>query len=288
MRVAQTGASLKACLHAELLLARYSLGARLLVVAPLLLACLQLLIVALGENGTQAQQALLGAETEATAPGYGFWVDALLTGLTCLSLLAIGQAAYGLAAERDSGALRHLLIRRASRSTLVLAKLIALHLLVTLALLTLLFGSWGLSALLWELGPVIEDGYELISEPEIRTEIYLGLRLAILPLPAAIAFGILISVLAQSATQSLTLALGATLSFDVFKASLGDGAGYVFANFLPSLIDASYLGDVARLARGYSDVLIDERLLDLNTWTPLPAFLLCLVLSLSLIQRKPL
>lgn len=288
MRVAQTSASLKACLHAELHLARHSLGARLLVLTPLLLACLQLMIASLGETGAQAQQALLGAEAESTQQGYGFWVDSLLTGLTCLSLLAVAQAAYGLAAERDSGALRHLVIRRASRSTLVVSKLIALHLLITLALLLLLLGSWGLSALLWELGPVIEDGYELISEGEIRTEIHLGLQLAILPLPAALAFGILISILAQSATQALTLALGATLGFDVFKASLGDSAGYVFANFLPSLVDASYLGDVARLARGYSDVLIDERLLSLNTWTPLPAFLLCLVLSLIFIQRKSL
>ena len=116
MRVAQTSASLKACLHAELHLARHSLGARLIVLTPLLLACLQLIIAALGETGAQAQQALLGAEAASTQQGYGFWVDSLLTGLTCLSLLAVAQAAYGLAAERDSGALRHLVIRRASRS----------------------------------------------------------------------------------------------------------------------------------------------------------------------------
>ncbi len=288
MRTFLINNGLAASLRAELLVARNSLGSRLLVLTPFLLACLQLLFAALGESSAEAQQVLLGAESEAASQGYGFWVDALVTGFTSLSLLAIAQAAYGLASERDSGALRHLLIRRASRSTLVLSKLIALHLLLLAALLLLVFGSWGLSAALWELGPIIEDGYELISEGEIREEIHLGLKLAILPLPAAIAFGLLISVLAQSATQALTLALGATLAFDVFKASLGDAAGYVFANFLPSLIDASYLGDVARLARGYSDVLIDERLLELNTWMPLPAFILCLGLSLVVLKRKPI
>jgi hypothetical protein len=65
-------------------------------------------------------------------------------------------------------------------------------------------------------------------------------------------------------------------------------AGYVYARFQPSLIDVSYLGDVARLARGYSDVLIDERLLVLNLWSPLPAFLLCLGLSLFVVRTKNL
>jgi hypothetical protein len=145
-----------------------------------------------------------------------------------------------------------------------------------------------LSTALWELGPVIEDGYELISEGEILDEIYLGLRLAVYPLPAAIAFGVLLSVVAQSAMQSLSLALGLTLAFDVFKTSLGDMAGYIYARFQPSLIDASYLGDVARLARGYSDVLIDEKLLVLNLWSPLPAFLLCLGLSIFVVRTKNL
>jgi ABC-type transport system involved in multi-copper enzyme maturation permease subunit len=265
------------------------LSARLIVLAPLALACLQLLIAALGESGAQTQQALLGASAAETAnEGYGHWVDALVTGFTTLGLLSVALAAHSFAAERDLGTLRHSLIRRTSRSSLVLTKLIALHLLVCSAVLLLVFGSWGLSSLLWDLGPVVEDGYELISEAEILREIHLGLQLALLPLPAALAFGLLVSVAAQSGTQALTLALGATLGFDVFKTSLGDSAAFIYARFQPSLIDASYLGDVARLARGYSDVLVDERLLVLNTWAPLPAFIAFLALSLLIVQRKTL
>jgi hypothetical protein len=170
----------------------------------------------------------------------------------------------------------------------VLVKLTLLHLLALCSVLLLVLGSWLLSSALWELGPVIEDGYELISEGEILDEIHLGLRLALLPLPAAIAFGALLSVVAHSAMQSLSLALGLTLAFDVFKTSLGDISGYVYARFQPSLIDASYLNDVARLARGYSDVLIDERLLTLNTWIPLPTFMLFLALSLFAVRTKAL
>ena len=278
---------LATALRAELFIARYSLGARLVVLAPLLLACAQLLIAALGDASTAAQQTLIGEETVATN-GYGNWVDSLVTGFTALGLLITGYSAHSFAADHELGALRHRLIRLSSRTQIVIVKLLLLHLLALTSLLLLILGSWLLSTALWELGPVIEDGYELISEGEILDEIHLGLRLAVFPLPAAIAFGVLLSVVAQSAMQSLSLALGLTLAFDVFKTSLGDMAGYVYARFQPSLIDASYLGDVARLARGYSDVLIDERLLVLNLWSPLPAFLLCLGLSLFVVRTKNL
>lgn len=278
---------LATALRAELFIARYSLGTRLVVLAPMLLACAQLLIAALGDASTAAQQTLIGEETVATN-GYGNWVDSLVTGFTAAGLLITGYSAQSFAADRELGALRHRLIRLSSRTQIVIVKLLLLHLLALASLLLLILGSWLLSTALWELGPVIEDGYELISEGEILHEIHLGLRLAVYPLPAAIAFGVLLSVVAQSAMQSLSLALGLTLAFDVFKTSLGDMAGYVYARFQPSLIDASYLGDVARLARGYSDVLIDERLLVLNLWSPLPAFLLCFGLSLFVVRTKNL
>jgi hypothetical protein len=132
----------------------------------------------------------------------------------------------------------------------------------------------------------VEDGFELISEAEIRTEIHAGLLLALLPLPAAIAFGLLVSVCAQSATQAVTTALGLTLAMDILKAMLGDYRHYLYASFQPSLLDQSYLQDVSRLVRGYSDVLIDERIQDLNLWVPVPTMLLLLALTLLIVRWK--
>ena len=126
---------------------------------------------------------------------------------------------------------------------------------------------------------------ELISEAEIWSEIELGLRLALLPLPAAIGFGVLISALTQSATQALSTAIGLTLAIDVFKSTLGDLAYYHYANFQPSLLDQSYLKDVSRLVRGYSDVLVDERFLDFNLWVPLPTAAIFVILTLIAVQR---
>ncbi len=279
-----------AALKAEIYVALRSNSTRLLVLLPSLIVIARAIVVRLTETGQQAREALLGQEAEAVtgSNAWGHFVDSFSTGLTLLSLTLVAYAAWTFASDRDSGALRHILIRRASRPALVLAKLSMVYLLAlgALGLMTASIGT--ISALLWDFGPVVEDGYELIGSAEIRAEVGLGLRLALLPLPAALAFGLLVSVCAQSATQAVTTALGITVALDIFKGVLGERAYYLYATFQPSLIDQSYLQDVSRLVRGYSDVMIDSRVLQLNEWVPLPQMLLFVVLALLFVRGKKL
>ena len=274
----------------ELFVSLHTLGGKLVIAVPSALILVQFLFVKLGETGAAARDSLLGSnDFEATieANAWGHFVDGLDNGLTILGLLLVAQAAYSFSAERDTGALRHTLIRSSGRRAIIVAKLLHLHLLALASLALLLLISYVGSATLWEFGAVVEDGFELISEDEIRAEIALGLRLALIPLPAAIAFGLLVSVAANTSTQAVVSALGLTLALDLFKSSFGDFALYLYATYQPSLLDQSYLQDVSRLVRGYSDVLIDERFLQLNTWAPLPALLLFVVLTLVIVgQRK--
>ena len=240
-------------LRAENFVAWRSVSVRFVVLAPAFVVVLQYFLVRLGEAGRAARDNLLGStsfDEIVAGNAYGHYVDGLSTGPTMLGLLLVAQAAYSFSYERDVGVLRHLLIRRLSRSSLVIAKLLHLHLLALLSLLLLLLVASTLSGMLWEYGAIVEDGFELISEQEIRTEIAIGLRLALIPLPAAIAFGLLVSVCAQSATQAVTAALGITLAIDIFKTLLGDFAYYLYASFQPSLLDQSYLQDVSRIVRG--------------------------------------
>ena len=279
-----------AALKAEIYVALRSNSTRLLVLLPSLIVIARAIVVRLTETGQQAREALLGQEAEAVtgSNAWGHFVDSFSTGLTLLSLTLVAYAAWTFASDRDSGALRHILIRRASRPALVLAKLSMVYLLAlgALGLMTASIGT--ISALLWDFGPVVEDGYELIGSAEIRAEVGLGLRLALLPMPAALAFGLLVSVCAQSATQAVTTALGITVALDIFKGVLGERAYYLYATFQPSLIDQSYLQDVSRLVRGYSDVMIDSRVLQLNEWVPLPQMLLFVVLALLFVRGKKL
>ena len=278
-------------IKSETFIALRTFASKLIVAAPALVAAAQLLLVRLTEAGQQARDSLLGGsnfEADVANNAYGFFVDSLSTGLTMLGLLLVAQAAYSFSYERDIGSIRHILIRRVSRRSLLSAKLIHLHVLALLSVLLLLVSSYLLSGMLWEYSAIVEDGFELISESEIREEITLGIQFALLPLPAAIAFGLLISVSAQSATQAVSTALGITLAIDIFKGLLGDLALYLYASFQPSLIDQSYLQSVSRIVRGYSDVLIDDRVLQLNMWVPFPALLVFFAASLWIVQRRKL
>ena len=276
-------------IKSEIFVALRTFASKLIVTAPALVAATQLILVKLTEAGQQTRDSILGGssfEQSVANNAYGFFVDGLTTGLTMLGLLLVAQGAYSFSYDRDVGSIRHLLIRRVSRSSVLTAKLIHLHLLALLSVLLLLTTSYLLSGMLWEYGAIVEDGFELISEQEIREEIGLGLRLALVPLPAAIALGLLISVSTQSATQAVTTALGITLAIDIFKGLLGDMANYLYASFQPSLIDQSYLQSVSRIVRGYSDVLIDDSVLQLNMWVPFPALILFFAAGLWIVQRR--
>ena len=283
--------SLTQALRSEFYVARYALGARLLIFIPSAAAAVQFMASKIADTGTAARDGLMNSvsfEDVTASNAWGHFVDGLDTGITLLFLLLVAQAAYSFSAEVESGTLRHQLIRCSSRRLIVMSKLLQLHALALMGVGVLIVSSYLLSGLLWEFGPVVEDGFELISEAEIRDEIAVGLRLALTPLPAAIALGLLLSVIASSATQAVVSALGITLAMDIFKGMLGDYAYYLYASFQPALIDQSYLQDVSRLVRGYSDVLIDDRFIQLNYWVPIPTLLVLVTASLIFVQARKL
>ena len=191
--------SLIQALRSEFYVARYALGARLLILLPSAAAAFQFIASKISDTGTAARDSLMNSNSfdDAIASNaWGHFVDGLDTGITLLFLLLVAQAAHSFSAELESGALRHQLIRCSSRRLIVMSKLLQLHALALVAVGILIVSSYLLSGLLWEFGPVVEDGFELISEAEIRDEIALGLRLALAPLPSAIALGLLLSVIA--------------------------------------------------------------------------------------------
>jgi ABC-type transport system involved in multi-copper enzyme maturation permease subunit len=276
-------------LKSELFIARHTFSSKLIVLAPAVLAVLQTLLEWITEAGAATRNNLLSNPTFddiVNLNAYGHFVDGMKTGLTVLGLILVAQAAYSFSYDRDTGMIRHILIRRASKPALIFAKLLQINLIGLISILLLIITTYVTSSLLWEFGAIVEDGFELISEEEILAEISTGLRLAIIPLPAAIAFGLLVSVIAQSATQAITTALGITLAIDIFKSMLGDYADYVYARFQPSLIDASYLQDVSRIVRGYSDVMINESVLQLNLWMPIPTLIIFVGLTMIFIHKK--
>lgn len=261
----------------------------LLISTPAVASIIHLLLIRINAASASMQQSLTGGSPGLEANyAYGYFVDGLSTGLTFVYLLFIALAAFSFAIDRDHGVVRHLVIRQSSRHAVLAAKGLLLHLMALSACVLVFVLTLLVCSMLWDFGPVIEDGYELISAAEIHGEIRTGLALALLPIPACLSVGLLVSVAANSALQAVSISLGATLLLDIFKGALGNGAHYLYVNFHPSLIDNSYLKEVSRIARGFSDVLIDERLVQLNYWIPLPQALAFFVLAMLLVGRKNL
>jgi ABC-type transport system involved in multi-copper enzyme maturation permease subunit len=282
----QKGSGFFTALRVEAFASARSTTPWLLAALPAAAVALRLLIARI--TGSDDAAFTLNAAGEQVVNGYGFLVDGFATGLTLLYLVFVAYAAYTFAVDRDTGIVRHLVIRRISRRALVTAKLVLVHAVALISLLAVIGVSLLLSIWFWEMGPVVEDGFEIIDEAMIREEIRTGLLLSVLPLPAALALGLLISASARSATQAVGVAIGLALVLDVFKSTLGSGAHYLYATYQPSLIDRSYLGEVARIVRGFSDVLIDPTVQQLNIWIPIPQAAVLFVVALLVIGRRRL
>ena len=125
-------------LRAEFYVSLRSFSGKLIVLAPSILVMIQYLITKLAETGQQARDSLLGTSgfSELSGNAYGYYVDGMSTGITLLGLLIVAYAAFSVSSDRDTGVIRHLLIRRISRSALLLAKLVCLN---TLFFRSLLF-----------------------------------------------------------------------------------------------------------------------------------------------------
>lgn len=279
-------------IKSELYVGLRSRATLILCVLPSLVALAQLLLTRSLSSSAEAREALTGGFGSAAqiegADAWGALVDALGSGLALISLMLVAYAAWTFASDRDLGVARHLVIRRVSRPALVLGKLVLVHVLAVVSIVLLLLSTRLVASLLWEFGPVVEDGYELISLAEIQSELRLGLMLALIPIPAGIALGLLLSVACNSTTQALSAALGITLGLDLFKSALGSAADYLYLSYQVSLLDDSYLNDVARLVRGYSDVMLQPEAMQLNQWVPWPQMLLFVVVALVWVQRKKL
>lgn len=273
---------------AEWFISRHNWRSILLLLTPSLAGVIHILLIRLNNASANIRQSLGGRGGDNMDFAYGYFVDGLSTGLIITYLVFVAVAAYSFAGERDHGVLRHLTIRQSSRGAILAAKIMGLHIKVVLACVLLFVACLSTCATLWDFTAVVEDGYELISTTEIEQEIRLGLTLALLPLPACLCLGLLLSVVAHSALQAVTLGLGLTLFLDIFKGAFGQAAQYIYTRFQPSLLDTSYLKEVSRIARGFSDILIDEQVMQLNYWIPVPQAVLFLLLAFVLVKRKSL
>lgn len=230
-------------------------------------------------RGTRA-----GGAIESNA--YGPFTDGISSGLMIAFLLLVVLSTAAFALDRDRGTARVILTRRSSRAGLVLAKFSTLCLSGLAVFGAAVLASWAASALLYDFGPVVEDGYQIFSAREIRREIAFGLAAALVTLPATLALGLAVSAAARSAAEAVAGGVLLVLGYDALKGLLGDASSWIFLSYLPSLLDRSYLKEVSKLARGFSDAGFQDRERWLNLAVPLPEAALLLGAALWITSRR--
>ena len=172
----------------------------LLLLLPAVASVSKMVTIKMKNIGSQVLNSV-NSSAETTVTGYGFLVDGLLISFIVTYLVLLGFSAYTFAIDSERGITRHSIVRSISRSELIIAKYVSLCLLALFSVIVTLLSTWLAANLFWDLGPLIEDGYQIIGVNEIHREIILGLKLALLPLPACLAFGLMFSVCARSAIQ---------------------------------------------------------------------------------------
>ena len=245
----------------------------------------------LSAAATRAERAFAGRGAPAELEQGAAWapfVDGWRAGLVLGAFVLLAHAARSLAADRESGVLRLATTRSATRSSLVVARALLAPFLVVGTILVSGLGSWLVARQLFEFGPLVEDGYEIMSAGELTRELALATSAAAPAMLALYCFGLLVSAAGRSAVGAVSVALALFLGFDLFKEVLGDDQYWVFAAYVPSLVDTSAMGEMTGLARGFSDAGFPAALQRMNFLTALPETLLLVAAGCWVSERRSL
>jgi len=240
----------------------------------------------LAEAARRASVGRAAVETVESGDAWAPFVDAWKAGLVLSTLLLLIHSARSLAGDCDRGVLRLAVTRSTTRGDLVWGRALLSIGLVLGAVFTSGLGAYAVAEYYYDFGPLIDDGYEIMSKEELFAELELAIVSALPALFATYCFGLLLSSLMRSATGAVATALALFLVFDLFKDILGDGQYWVFAAFAPSFVDTSAMKEMAGIARGFSDAMFEP--FSQSLVLPLPEALLMLVCSSWVLSRKTL
>lgn len=289
--MALTSKGFGVCLRSEMWIAVRSSATYLAVLLPSAIVTIYLAMSRVTEAAMEAREQFTNVDIGIGgdyASGYGHFVDGMLVSLTAIVLIVTTYAAWSFANDCRTGTVRNMVTRVASRHSVIFAKVISVHVMAFLSFGLALTIAYLLAGSLWAYESVVEDGYELIGEMEIRNEILLGMGLASVTIPASIALGTFVSASASSPVQSTVIVLALLVIYGFFQPYFGSYAEYCFLTFTPLLFDASYLREVSDIVKGYSDVYVSDSTIRLNLWIPIAQAIGLLVLTYFVIDRRRL
>lgn len=235
-------------------LARAELGRLLRRRAALFVFLVPALVAAL----RVAMPVALGAGLSAARAenGFGPLADGLRIGGAALTFVLLLGGSLSVVRERESGHLG-LSLLAASRGALFLAKtLVQLSVLAGAAAL-LLCAAVGSAATCHDLGPLVEDGFEMATTSELWSNVWHCLGAALPAWFAAAVFALTVSTLSSTTGAAVFAALLPVTLFGLASGLGGDAWTRVFLAHVPFVGDDSALSRLPDLSRGFSDVYFE-------------------------------
>jgi ABC-2 type transport system permease protein len=239
----------------------------------------------------------LEGPTNVPRNAFRFFAVGLRYGVAMGVFFLVLVAGLSMAAESGQGTLKMVLVRPVHRSDVFLAKVLSIfaYALAMLALAALTAGLVAGACPGSDYGPVIDPQYDDPANPYIFTQApemwaYLASAVAalILPLLAAGALGLTVSVLFENPGVASGTSVVSLLGLEIVTVFLDrrDACLYVFNHYLPTLQDRSYVTILRQNAEGVSDAFWPPSMWTWNLVVPAVTMVVLLVLSLVVFQRK--
>ncbi|MBN2490660.1 MAG: ABC transporter permease [Planctomycetes bacterium] len=228
---------------------------------------------------------------------FRFFAIGLRYGIAMGGFFLVLVAGLMVAAETGQGTLKMVLVRPVKRTEVFLAKVLtvfqyALVLLLAVSLSAALVAGACPGS---DFGAVIDPEYADPLHPYIYSDaaemwghLLRAVALLVLPLAAAAVVGLTVSVLVENPGVASGTAVVAFLGLEIVKVFLErrPALQYLFNNYLPSIVDNSYVRVLQGASEGLTDAFWPAGLWWWNVWVPLGTAGALLIGSLLLFERK--
>lgn len=218
------------------------------------------------------------------------WAAASRAALYFVELLILAHVAGSLPREVAAGVTRDPVTRRISRRSFVLARSLGALLYATGLYLVAVAAAFVPSWLLFDAGPVVEDGDILLDEVEILEPVVLALLHGLPAVLALAAFAALLSVACTRGVVASGIGLGAVLATGIFHDALGSFAPFLFLDTLPGFGPDSFLEQAGGFAQGLLNYYPESfnTVVAAGWWAPIPALVVAVYATLLVFRRRAL
>lgn len=224
---------------------------------------------------------------------WNFWprlAEGTRAAMYFVELLVLALVAGSFPREIAAGVVRDPVTRQISRPALMGARVVGALLLPASLYLTAILGALLPTWLLFDRGPVVEDGDILLDEVEILEPVVHALVHGLPAVLALGAFACLLSVVFQRGVVATGVGLGVVLATGVFHEALGDAAPLWFADTLAGFGPDSFLEQAAGFSQGLLNYYPESfnAVVTAGWWAPWPALALAAYLGLLVFRRRAL